>query len=150
MFYGLRSGKFLALLVVFLLLSLNYLCVYHITYMDMGVRWFEFIVKYLGEAVLAEVVSSVMNVVSMSILALTDIGVGEPPPGFENFEKILKYCANAGLGVGVFGIIGVGAMMTTSWGRRQASEHTQALVLVSAGCVVIAGASGIVKALTGA
>ena len=90
---------------------------------------------------IAEVVSSLMNV--MSILALTDIGVGEPPPGFENFEKILKWCANAGLGVGVFGIIGVGALMTTSWGRRQASEHTQALVLVS-------GAGGIVKALTGA
>jgi hypothetical protein len=113
-----------------------------------GVWWFEFAVKYLGETVIAEVVSSLMNV--MSILALTDIGVGEPPPGFENFEKILKWCANAGLGVGVFGIIGVGALMTTSWGRRQASEHTQALVLVSAGCIVIAGAGGIVKALTGA
>ena len=116
--------------------------------MDIGVWWLEFAVKYLGEAVIAEVVSSLMNV--MSILALTDIGVGEPPPGFENFEKILKYSANVGLGVGVFGIIGVGAMMATSWGRRQASEHTQALIVVSAGCIVIAGASGIVKALTGA
>ena len=48
-------------------------------------------------------VSSLMNV--MSILALTDIGVGEPPPGFGNFEKILKYSANVGLGVGVFGIL---------------------------------------------
>ena len=55
--------------------------------MDMGVWWFEFIVKYLGEAVLAEVVSSVMDMVP-AVVAVVNPGAGEAPPGSQDFEKI--------------------------------------------------------------
>lgn len=98
---------------------------------------------------LAEVVSSVMDVVP-AVVAVVDPGVGEAPPGSGGFETIIKWAANIGLGLGVFGIIAIGALMCTSFGRRHAAEHIQALIVVGCGCVVIAGAGGIVKALTGA
>ena len=42
--------------------------------------WFEFIVKYLGEAVLAEVVSSVMDMVP-AVVAVVNPGAGEARRG---------------------------------------------------------------------
>jgi hypothetical protein len=115
--------------------------------MDMGVWWFEFIVKYLGEAVLAEVVSSVMDVVP-AVVAVVNPGAGEAPPGSQNFEKIIGWGAWVAFAIGVLGIIGIGAMMTTEWGRRRASEHVMALIISCAGCGLIAAAGGIVGALS--
>jgi len=97
--------------------------------------------------VLAEVVSSVMDVVP-AVVAVVNPGAGEAPPGSQNFEKIIGWGAWIALGIGVLGIIGIGAMMTTEWGRRRAHEHVMGLITACCGCALIAIAGGIVGALS--
>ena len=96
---------------------------------------------------LAEVVSSVMDVVP-AVVGVVNPGAGEAPPGSQNFEKIIGWGAWIAFGLGVLGIIGIGAMMTTEWGRRRSNEHVMALISACCGCALIAIAGGIVGALS--
>lgn len=81
------------------------------------------------------------------ILAAPDPGSGTAPPGSGNFLTLLGWAKWLASGIGVLGLIVVGAMMAISHRRGTGGEHGSAFAWVLGGCVVIASAAPIVSAM---
>ena len=81
------------------------------------------------------------------VVAAPDPGAGSAPPGSGNFLKILGWAKWVASGIGVLGLILVGAAMAISHRRGTGGEHGSAFGWVLAGCLLIASAAPIVTAM---
>ena len=81
------------------------------------------------------------------VFAAPDPGAGTPPPGSANFLSILSWAKWVASGIGVLGLIIVGAMMAISHRRGTGGEHGASFGYVLAGCILIASAAPIVSAM---
>lgn len=73
-------------------------------------------------------------------------GGGEAPPGSEGLLTILRWAAWIALALGVLGVIIAGITMMIQVRRGEGGEGLSKLGWTLAGCVVVAGASGLVTA----
>lgn len=74
-------------------------------------------------------------------------GTGAPPPNSGGVLTLLKWAVNIGLAVGVFGMIATGAQMANASRRGEGGEHAAKLGWVFGGCMIMAGASGLITAV---
>jgi len=75
-----------------------------------------------------------------------DPGNGQAPPGSEGLLTILGWAVWIALALGVLGVIIAGITMMLQVRRGEGGEGLVRLGWVLAGCVVVAGASGLVAA----
>ena len=68
------------------------------------------------------------------------------PPQAEGLLTILDWASGIGLVIGVLGVIIVGIMMTMQIRRGEGGQSLGQLGWVLLGCIIITGASGIVRA----
>ena len=97
-----------------------------------------------------EVLNVAADILSMQTPAAPVIPnpVAEQPPGGGGVLKILGWGAWIVFGLAVLGLFGVAAqMMIDNKAGRGGGEHTKALMMVLAGCIIAAVASGIVGAV---
>ncbi|MBG6191711.1 hypothetical protein IWX64_002678 [Arthrobacter sp. CAN_A212] len=73
-------------------------------------------------------------------------GGGSAPPGSEGLLTILSWAAWIALALGVLGVIIAGITMMIQVRRGEGGEGLSKLGWTLAGCVVVAGASGLVTA----
>jgi type IV secretory pathway VirB2 component (pilin) len=73
-------------------------------------------------------------------------GGGQAPPGSEGLLTILSWAAWIALALGVLGVIIAGITMMIQTRRGEGGEGLARLGWVLAGCVIVAGASGLVTA----
>lgn len=89
-----------------------------------------------------------LTLVATEVLAaVPDPGQGTAPPGSAGFLTILQWAAYIGLGLGVLGVIAVGATMAVAHSRGTGGEHAAKLGWAFAGAMIVAGASGLVTAV---
>lgn len=88
-----------------------------------------------------------LQIAAMEVLAkVPNPGGGEAPPGSEGLLTILKWAAWIALALGVLGVIIAGITMMIQVRRGEGGEGLSKLGWTLAGCVVVAGASGLVTA----
>lgn len=88
-----------------------------------------------------------LQISAVDILAqVPNPGGGEAPPGSEGLLTILKWAAWIALALGVLGVIIAGITMMIQTRRGEGGEGLARLGWVLAGCVIVAGASGLVTA----
>lgn len=88
-----------------------------------------------------------LQISAVNILAqVPNPGGGEAPPGSEGLLTILRWAAWIALALGVLGVIIAGITMMIQVRRGEGGEGLSKLGWTLAGCVVVAGASGLVTA----
>lgn len=84
---------------------------------------------------------------AVNVLAtIPNPGGGSAPPGSEGLLTILSWAAWIALALGVLGVIIAGITMMIQVRRGEGGEGLSKLGWTLAGCVVVAGASGLVTA----
>lgn len=88
-----------------------------------------------------------LEITALNVLAqVPNPGGGEAPPGSEGLLTILRWAAWIALALGVLGVIIAGITMMIQVRRGEGGEGLSRLGWTLAGCVVVAGASGLVTA----
>lgn len=88
-----------------------------------------------------------LHVATVDVLAqVPNPGGGQAPPGSEGLLTILQWAAWIGLAMGVLGVIIAGIIMMIKNSRGEGGEGLARLGWVLSGCVIVAGASGLVTA----
>ncbi|MFJ7751804.1 hypothetical protein ACIQXM_17840 [Arthrobacter sp. NPDC097144] len=93
--------------------------------------------------------TAALNLQILGLSVLTEVpnpGGGVAPPGSEGLLKILQWAAWIALALGVLGVIIAGITMMIQVRRGEGGEGLAKLGWTLAGCVVVAGASGLVTA----
>ncbi|MBE0011623.1 hypothetical protein [Arthrobacter sp. AET 35A] len=88
-----------------------------------------------------------LQINAVDVLAtIPNPGSGEAPPGSEGLLTILSWAAWIALALGVLGVIIAGITMMIQVRRGEGGEGLSKLGWTLAGCVIVAGASGLVAA----
>lgn len=88
-----------------------------------------------------------LQVSAVDVLAqVPNPGGGQAPPGSEGLVTILGWAAWIALALGVLGVIIAGITMMIQVRRGEGGEGLSKLGWTLSGCVVVAGASGLVTA----
>ncbi|MPY12276.1 TrbC/VirB2 family protein [Arthrobacter bussei] len=86
-----------------------------------------------------------LQAAALDVLAVVpNPGGGEAPPGSEGLLTILRWAAWIGFAIGVLGVIISGITMMIQVRNGSGGEGLARLGWVLAGCVIVAGASGLV------
>lgn len=89
-----------------------------------------------------------INLMALTMLgAVPNPGAGEPPPGFDKFLTLLKWCAAISTGLCVLGFLACAGTIAITNRTGGIGEHGARVGAVMAACILIGSASALVTVL---